>query len=62
MPQVDALLRVLAEQQSFPETLLLEARGSEGKGGSTSSTPARSALALVVRQPVAVTVPRALRL
>lgn len=44
----------LAERQSFPETLLLEAHGSVGEGGSTSSTPAvpvRSALALVVRQP-----------
>lgn len=53
-PQLDALLRALVERRSFPETLLLEARGSVGEGGSASSTPmvtVRSALALVVRQP-----------
>lgn len=44
----------LAEQQIFPETLFLEAHGSVGEGGSTSSTAVvsvRSALALGVRQP-----------
>lgn len=45
---------MLAERRSFPETLLLAARGSVGEVGSASSIPmvtVRSALALVVRQP-----------
>lgn len=53
------------ERRSFPEALLPEARGSVGEGGSASSMPmvtVRSALALVVRQPAAITVPRALTL
>lgn len=53
-PQLDDLLSVLAERRSFPGTLLLAARGSEGEVCSASSSPrvtVRSALALAVRQP-----------